>query len=101
MVGINFASLEVAVGVIERSAVGLQRLRSENGVVHHALHAVAVARLARYTQQLARQLEMRVGAAGSFKTAVRVGQAGVDVITIGRPKQLVRSPAAGREALCR
>src|ERR1700687_879174 len=99
MIRVNFLSLEVVVGVIKRSAVGLQRLGSQNGVVHHAFHTVAVPRLLSHTQQVAGQLEVSVRAAWRFKTAVAVREAGIDVVTIGSTKALIGSPASGRETL--
>jgi len=38
---------------------------------------------------------MRVGTAWRFKTAMRIGEAGENVVGIGRAQRFVRSPAAG------
>src|SRR6266545_765636 len=73
---IELASLEVVVGVVESVSVGGERFGSQDGVVHHTLHAVAIARVARNPQQITRELEVRVGSAGRLETMVSPGEAG-------------------------
>src|ERR1051325_3836583 len=49
MIGIDFLSGEVVIGVVKGAAVGAHGLGAEHGVIHHALHTVAVTRVSRYS----------------------------------------------------
>ena len=74
-------------------------MRAEDAVIKHALHAVAVAAVAGNSSEIAGDFEMRVGAAGRFKTGMGFGQALADLAAAGSAKVFIRSPAAGGEAL--
>ena len=88
------------IGVVEGVSVRLDRCRAEHRVVKHALHAVAVAGVAGYAQQVARELEVRIGAAGRLKALVLIGKALPKRAAVGNHKVLVRTPPARGEALC-
>src|SRR5262245_3894903 len=99
MRAVHLVAFEIVIRIIEGFSVRLERLGAKNGVVHHALHAIAIARIASDAQEVASQLEVRVGAAGRLKAAVSVGEAGGNVRAAWSAQNFVRSPAAGGEAL--
>src|SRR5579864_4401366 len=99
MIGINLATVEIVVRVIKRMTVGLERHGSEDGVVHHALHAVAVARVASHSQKIAGQLEVSIGTTRRLEAGMGFIQAVGEVGAAGSTKQLVWTPTACREAL--
>jgi hypothetical protein len=96
---IDFLTVKVVIGIIESAAVGEERFGPQDGVVHDALHAVAIAGIARHAEQVTGELEVRVGAAGSFEAAVGISQAGGDIIAVWRTQSFVRSPTTGGKAL--
>src|ERR1700723_292271 len=98
---IDLASLEVIVRVVEGAPVGLQRLRTQNGVVHHALHTIAIARVVGHAQQVARQLEVRIGAAWCLKAAVALSKAEGNIRTVRRTQHFIWPPASCRKTLLR
>jgi hypothetical protein len=100
-VPVDFMPLEIVIGIIKSSSVGHERLCSQHRVVHDPLHTVSVAGVAGHAQQVARQLEMRVRATGSFKTAMAFGQAGVHVWTVRSAQRLIGPPAPSGKALLR
>src|SRR5580658_3814728 len=75
---IDLRSVLVVIGVVEAVPIFRDRLGAENAVVEHAFHAVAVAAIFGGSQQIARDLEMRIGAAWCLKARVRFGQALAD-----------------------
>src|SRR5271169_5189931 len=88
----NFLAGVGVVGVVERSAIGLNGPGSEDGVVEHALHAVAVARILGDAKQVARDLEMAIGAAGSFKAGVSERQTVAELTNPGLSECFVGAP---------
>ena len=79
--------------------VGLERLGAENAVIEHTLHAVAVAAVLGRAQQVARDLEVGVGATGSLETGVRFGETLADFAAAGFAEIFVGSPATGGKTL--
>src|SRR5690348_16842022 len=96
---VNTLRGEVVIGIVEGMAVRFEPLCAQNRVVEDALHAVAVASVARDTQQVARELEVRVAAAGSFKAGMRFAEAVEQLARAWFHETLVRSPSAGGKAL--
>src|SRR5271166_1863932 len=96
---VDLAAGEVVVGVIEGVAVRLKALCAEDGVVEDALHAVSIAAVGGDAQQVARELEVGVAAAGRLEAAVRVGEALVHFAAAGSGEAFVRPPSAGGKAL--
>src|SRR5258708_2288066 len=97
----GFFGLPGVIRIIEGMTIRLDRNRAKDGVIEHAFHAVAVARVARDAQQMACELEMRVGPAGSLKTLRLPLQTGAERAAAGNDKMLIRSPATRGETLCR
>ena len=95
----NFLCGVVVVGIVEGCAVGQDGPRAGNRVVEDAFHTVAVARIAGDAQQVARDLEMSVNAAGSFETGVRQAETLPESIASGLDERFVRAPSAGDVAL--
>src|SRR6202043_3872384 len=83
-----FRSLRV-VGIVKGASVRLDRCRPEHGVVQHAFHAVAVARVTGDAHQIARELEVRKGAARGFEALALVSEAGAERAAAGNDKMLV------------
>src|SRR6202021_215700 len=98
---IDLASLEVIVRVVEGAPVGLQRLRTQNGVVHNALHTIAIARVVGHAEQVGRQLEGRVRATRRFKAAVALTKADGNIRTVRRTQHFIWPPASCRKTLLR
>src|SRR5258708_10559529 len=88
------------VRVVERGAIGLNGPRAENGVVKHALHAVAVARVFGDTQQVACDLEVAIGAAWSLKAGVTGRKTVAQLTRSGLTECFIWSPATRGKALC-
>src|SRR5882757_1415397 len=95
----GFACRACVIRIIECIAVGLDRLGAQRAVVEHALHAVAIARVACDAQQVACQFEVRIGAAGCLEALVLTGEARAERTAARRDEVFVRSPAAGSETL--
>src|SRR5215831_2225536 len=95
----NFLSRVGVVRIVERSTVGLNRPGSQNGVVEHAFHAVAVFRFLSDTQQVARDLEVTVGATGSFETGMGGRETIPQLPAPWLAKALVGTPSARDKAL--
>src|ERR1700731_5435352 len=98
---VDLPRLEVVVGVIKSSPIGLQRLRTQNCVVHYAFHAVPISRVARTPQQITGQLEVGVRATRRFKAAMALAQAGGHFFTVWAAEGLIRAPAAAGKTLLR
>ncbi len=90
---IDLRAVVVVVGVVEAVAVFLDRLGAEDAVVENALHAVAVAAVAGDADQIARDFEVGIGAAGSFEAGMGLGQALADFAAAGLAEILVRAPS--------
>ncbi len=99
MIAIHLLPFEVVVRVIKTAPVALHRLRTQNRVVHHALHTVSVARIAGHAHQVTRQFEVGVRAARRFKRVMGIRQAGFDVVAPRRSQQFIRPPSSRCEAL--
>ena len=91
----------MVVRIVEGTSVRVHRPGAEHGVVHHALHAVAVTRVARDPQKITRDLEMRVRSAWCLEAIVGLGQALEHVVAAGSAEHFIGSPTAGGEALRR
>src|ERR1700693_1425974 len=98
---IDLASLEVIVRVVEGAPVGLQRLRTQNGVVHYALHTIAIARVVGHAEQVARQLEVRVRATRCLKATVALSKADGNIRTVRRTQHFIWPPASYSKTLTR
>src|SRR5579859_5782848 len=72
---IDLRSVVVVVGIVEAVAIFLDWLGTEDAVVEHTFHAVAVAAVFGGPEPIARDLEMRVRAARRLKTRMSLGQA--------------------------
>ena len=97
--GVDLPALEVAVGIVERSSIRLGGQCPQDRVVHDPLHAISVTGLSRDSQQIPRQLEVGISAAGSFKAVMALCEAREQVVTAGRLQRLVGAPASGRVTL--
>src|ERR1700728_2256058 len=95
----GFARRTRVIRIIECIAIGLDRFGAQRAVVEHAFHAVAIARVAGDAQQIARQFEMRVGAAGRLEALVFSDEAGAERAAARGHEVLVGPPAAGGETL--
>src|SRR6201996_162162 len=73
-------------------SIRLQRHSSQDSVVHHPLHAVAITPIARAAQQISRQLHMGVTAARSLKAVVASREARIDPARSRRSQQLRPPP---------
>src|SRR5205823_11371583 len=91
----NLAAVVVVVRIIEACSIGKNWSSPGDGVVQHALHAVAVARIARHPQQITSDLEVAVRPAGSLKAGMGRAQARVQQAFTRFDKSLVRSPSSG------
>src|SRR6185503_1171185 len=87
------------VGVIEAGTVRHYRMRAGDGVVEHAFHAVAVAGVARRTQQISSDLEVTIRSARCLEAGVRGAQACIEQTLPGRNEGFIRSPTPCSEAL--
>ena len=89
----------VVVGVVEADAVGTDGEGAEDGVVEDGFHAVAVSAVAGDAKETAGDLEVAVGAAGSFEAGVGAVERLGELIGAGGAEGFVGTPAAGGEAL--
>ena len=94
-----FRGMAVVVGIIETSAVGLNRFRAGDGVVQHLFHAVPVTRVLRQAKQISGYLELTVRAARGLETGARFFQACGKQPFAWDDERLVGSPASGGIAL--
>ena len=69
-----------------------------DGVVEDALHAVSVARIARHSHEVARDLEVRVGATRGFEAGMCFLQTLVKPAAARRHEGFIGAPAAGGES---
>ena len=90
----HLASLAIVIGIIKTGSICQDRRGAGNGVVKHALHAVAVMRVASCTQQISRDLEMAIGSTRRFKTGVRGPETGIQQPFAGFDEGLIRPPAS-------
>src|SRR5277367_5747324 len=95
----NFPARVVVVGIIERSAVGKDRPGAGDGVVEDALHAVAVAGVARNAHEVARDLEVSVSPARCFEAGMSFFQAGMESAAARHHEGFIGAPATGCETL--
>jgi len=72
---------------------------SGNGVVQHALHAIAIAGIAGRAQQVARDLEVPISSARGLEAGVRGAQARIQQAFARGNKRLIRAPATGGKTL--
>src|ERR1017187_3700947 len=89
----------MVVGVVERRTVLQDRLDAQGHVVKHALHAVAVARIARERQQVPHHLEVRIRTAARLEMPVSRAQAVAQFALAWLHEGFIRPPAAGGVAL--
>src|SRR5205809_784705 len=67
--------MAVVIGIVKARAVRLDESRAANGVIKNALHAIAVTRVARHAQQIARNLKVAIGSARRLETGMRALEA--------------------------
>ena len=91
--------MAVVVGIVKGCAVRLNESRAANGVIKNALHAIAVTRVARRAQQIARNLKMAIGSARRLETGMRAFKACRKGASSRLYKRFVWSPPSGRVAL--
>src|SRR5262249_5373864 len=91
----DLPALVVVIGIIKTGSVGEDGGCTGNSVVQNPLHAVAIPRVARHTQQIARNFEVAVGTAWSLKARVGGSQTGIEQPLAGSHKGFIRAPAAG------
>ena len=65
----------------------------------HTFHAVAVSAVTRRAEQIPGKLHVRIAAARRLEAVVARGEALRKLSVTGLAEKLIRSPAAGREAL--
>ena len=71
---VDLAAVVVVVRIIEACSIGKNWISPGDSVVQHALHAVAVSRIARHPQQITSDLEVAVGAARGLKAGMSSAQ---------------------------
>ena len=97
---IDLPRREIVVGVVERASVGVHWLCTQYRVVHDTLHAVPVAGVAGYSQEVSGEFEVRIGAARCFERVVCRGQTSIELSAVGSNELLAGTPASCRIALC-
>src|SRR5271154_6457863 len=95
----NFLGRGVVVGIIERSAVGKDRPSAADGVVEDALHAVAVAGVARDAHEIAGDFEVSVSTAWCFEAGMTLFQTGMESAAARHHEGFIGSPASSGETL--
>src|ERR1700750_3028344 len=72
---VNLLRLRVVVRIVKTDSIRPNRSRSENRVVKHRLHAVAISALPRHAHQVTSDLEVPISPTGSLEAVVRLRQA--------------------------
>src|SRR5262249_41235280 len=96
---VDLNGLAVVIGIVESRSVREYRCCSGNCVVEHTLHAVAVTRVTRNSQQVTCDLEMAISSARCLKARMRGSQALVQQSVARDNDRLVWAPSASRVAL--
>ena len=91
--------MAVVIGIVKARAVRLDESRAANGVIKNALHAIAVTRVARHAQQIARNLKVAIGSARRLETGMRALEARREGPSSRLHKRFIWSPPSGRVAL--
>ena len=95
----TFVGAGAVVRVVRIVAVAVRQARRQHRVVKRALQAVAVLRTTRQTDQVSRQFQVGVAAAGRLEMGFGIFQALGELALPQLNELLLWRPPAGREAL--
>ncbi len=96
---VAFRRVKRVVGVVEGRSVGLNGFRTEHSVVHHPFHAVAIAGIAGDPQQILRNFEVSIGAAGCFKAGANAVETLAELPAARHNEMFARARSASGVAL--
>ena len=91
---VKLCGVSVIIRVVIADSVRLNQARTQDRVIEHCFHAIAIATVSRYTHQVTGDFKMSVGATRCFKTAVALNEAVCEFVSSRVNEAFVGAPAA-------